>query len=133
MEKESNTVTKTISEKNKKTENPSAHSHKKALVIAEKPSVAQAIAKVIGATKRKDGYLEGEQYLVSWCVGHLAGLSPADAYNPEYSKWKREDLPILPQTWHYQISPHTKKQFDTLAALMKREDVSELIEATDVG
>lgn len=132
-EKESNTITKTIAEKNKETENPSAHSHKKALVIAEKPSVAQAIAKVIGATKRKDGYLEGEQYLVSWCVGHLAGLSPADAYNPEYSKWKREDLPILPQTWRYQISPNTKKQFDTLAALMKREDVSELIEATDAG
>ncbi len=109
------------------------HSLKKSLVIAEKPSVAQAIAKVIGATKRKDGYLEGEQYLVSWCVGHLAGLSPADAYNPEYSKWKREDLPILPQTWRYQISSNTKKQFDTLAALMKREDVSELIEATDAG
>ena len=63
------------------------------LVIAEKPSVAQSLAAVIGATARKDGYLEGGGWRVSWCVGHLAGLADADAYNPDYAKWRYDDLP----------------------------------------
>mgnify|MGYP002604431573 CR=1 FL=1 len=69
------------------------------LVIAEKPSVAQSIASVLGAGNRKDGYLEGGGYLVSWCFGHLAELSDASAYNPDYAKWRYEDLPILPEKW----------------------------------
>lgn len=63
------------------------------LVIAEKPSVAQSIAKVLGADARKDGFWEGGDLLVSWCVGHLAGLSEPAAYNPAYDKWRKEDLP----------------------------------------
>ena len=103
------------------------------LVIAEKPSVAQSIAKVIGATNREDGYLEGNGYLVSWCVGHLVELATPEFYDEKYSKWRYEDLPILPEQWEYQVSDATKKQFKILKDLMKRSDVESLIEATDVG
>lgn len=103
------------------------------LVLAEKPSVAQSIAKVIGATGRKDGYLEGNGYVVSWCVGHLVELAAADQYDPRYSKWQQGDLPIIPEMWKFQIARNTKKQFEILKALMERSDVTELIEATDAG
>ncbi len=103
------------------------------LVIAEKPSVAQSIARVIGADERKDGYMEGNDYLVSWCVGHLVELVAADSYDPRYSKWSLEDLPILPEPWKFAVSKATKAQFDTLKKLMMRADVEELVEATDVG
>lgn len=103
------------------------------LVLAEKPSVAQSIAKVIGATERKDGYLEGGGYIVSWCVGHLVELAAADQYDPRYSKWAREDLPIVPEPWRFVVSGGTKKQFDILKSLMERPDVTELVEATDAG
>lgn len=103
------------------------------LVIAEKPSVAQAIAKVIGATERKDGFLEGGGYIVSWCVGHLVELAAADQYSPQYSRWAKEDLPILPEPWQFTVSVATGKQFNILKRLMERPDVDELIEATDAG
>ena len=103
------------------------------LVLAEKPSVAQSIAAVIGATGRRDGYLEGGGYVVSWCVGHLVELAAADQYDPRYSHWAREDLPIVPEPWKYNVSGATKKQFDVLKTLMEREDVTELVEATDAG
>ena len=103
------------------------------LVIAEKPSVAQSIAKVIGADKREDGYLEGNGYLVSWCVGHLVELAPPEAYDEKYEKWRYSDLPILPSEWKYQISDATRKQFGIFKKLMEREDVTELVEATDAG
>lgn len=103
------------------------------LVLAEKPSVAQSIAKVIGATGRRDGYLEGGGYVVSWCVGHLVELAAADQYDPRYSHWTREDLPIVPEPWQFVVSGATKKQFDILKTLMEREDVTELVEATDAG
>ncbi len=103
------------------------------LILTEKPSVGQAIARAIGVTGRKDGYLEGAGYLVSWCVGHLVELAAADRYDPRYSKWTREDLPILPEPWQFVVSPVTKKQFDIVKSLMERPDVTELIEATDVG
>ena len=103
------------------------------LVLAEKPSVAQSLAKVLGANKRCDGYLEGNGYVVSWCVGHLVELSQPEAYNDAYAKWRLEDLPILPTAWKYQVSASTKKQFGILKDLMKREDVKSLVCATDVG
>ena len=103
------------------------------LVIAEKPSVAQSIAKVIGADKRGDGYLEGNGYLVSWCVGHLVELAQPEAYDEKYEKWRYSDLPILPSEWKYQISDATRKQFGILKKLMEREDVTGLVEATDAG
>ncbi len=103
------------------------------LVIAEKPSVAQSIAAVLGAKTKKDGYLEGNNYLVSWCVGHLVGLCDASAYGQQYEKWNRETLPILPDTWKYKVSRAKNKQFRILKELMKRKDVTELICATDAG
>ena len=103
------------------------------LVIAEKPSVAMALSKVLGAKSRGDGYMEGGGWLVSWCIGHLVELAPADAYDPRYSKWNYADLPILPEPWQYQVLPDTKKQFETLKSLMHRADVTALICATDAG
>ena len=103
------------------------------LVIAEKPSVAQSIASVLGAGNRKDGYLEGGGYLVSWCFGHLAELSDASAYNPDYAKWRYEDLPILPEKWQYSVAADKKKQFDLLKKLMERSDVTEVVNACDAG
>ena len=103
------------------------------LILTEKPSVGQSIARAVGVTGRKDGYLEGAGYLVSWCVGHLVELAAADRYDPRYSKWTREDLPILPEPWQFAVSPATKKQFDIVKSLMERPDVTELIEATDAG
>ena len=103
------------------------------LVIAEKPSVAQSLAAVIGATARKDGYLEGSGWRVSWCVGHLAGLADADAYNPDYAKWRYDDLPILPEPWQMVVSKDKKKQFDVLKQLMNAPDVTEVVNACDAG
>ena len=84
------------------------------LVLAEKPSVAQSIAKVLGANKRSDGYLEGNGYLVSWCVGHLVELAQPEAYDEKYGKWVYNDLPIFPADWKYEVSSATKKQFAIL-------------------
>ena len=103
------------------------------LVIAEKPSVAQSIAKVIGAEKREDGYLEGNGYLVSWCVGHLVELAAPETYDERYEKWRYDDLPILPKEWNYQVADATRKQFEILKKLMERDDVTGLVEATDAG
>ena len=103
------------------------------LVLAEKPSVAQSIAKVLGAAKREDGYLEGNGYVVSWCVGHLVELAQPEAYDTKYSKWAYADLPIFPMDWRYEVSAGTKKQFGILKKLMAREDVASLVCATDAG
>ena len=96
------------------------------LVIAEKPSVAKSIADVIGATSKKDGYMEGNGYLVTWCVGHLVELASADFYHEKYAKWKYEDLPILPKEWRYVISKGKEKQMKIIGALMKQSDVTKL-------
>ena len=103
------------------------------LVVTEKPSAAMSIAAALGVKNRKDGYMEGNGWLISWCVGHLAALSDAATYNPKYAKWHREDLPILPENWRFTISKKTKGQFDTLRELLRREDVSEVVNACDAG
>ena len=103
------------------------------LVLAEKPSVAMSLSNVIGANQRRDGYMEGNGYLVSWCVGHLVELSQPEAYDEKYAKWRYDDLPILPEHWQYQVSASTKKQFGILKKLMQRKDVESLICATDAG
>ena len=103
------------------------------LVIAEKPSVAQSLAAVIGATVRKDGYLEGNGWRVSWCLGHLAGLADAHAYNPDYTKWRYDDLPILPVDWKVTVDKSKRKQFDVLKQLMNAPDVTEVVNACDAG
>ena len=103
------------------------------LVIAEKPSVAMALASVIGARTRKDGYVEGNGYLVSWCVGHLVGLCDASEYDEKYKKWRYEDLPIVPECWKHRVLEGTKKQFGILKKLMRDSKVDEVICATDAG
>ena len=103
------------------------------LVIAEKPSVAQSIAVVLNAKKRHDGYLEGGGYLVSWCFGHLAELADAAAYNADYGKWTMKDLPIVPTNYRFAIREDKRKQFDILRGLLRREDVSEVVNACDAG
>ena len=103
------------------------------LVITEKPSVAQTVAKVIGAYKREDGYIEGSGYIVSWCVGHLVELAQPQDYDEKYEKWRFADLPILPENWKTVVSSATKKQYGVLKKLMHREDVEAVINACDAG
>lgn len=103
------------------------------LVIAEKPSVAQSIGAVLGANSRKDGYMEGSGYIVTWCVGHLVELAPAHLYDEKYTRWQYKDLPILPQDWKYIISRGKEKQMKIIDQLMKRTEVKEIIAATDSG
>ena len=103
------------------------------LIIAEKPSVAQTIAAALGAKEKKDGYIEGSGYLISWCVGHLVQLAEAAAYGEQYRKWSYDSLPILPQEWKYTVDPDKGKQFATLKELMHRADVSEVVNACDAG
>lgn len=126
------------------------------LVVTEKPSVAMSIAAALGVKDRKDGYMEGcgspaatskrqgrlealteptgeTGWLISWCVGHLAELSDAAAYDPKYAKWRREDLPILPENWRFTIGKDKRGQFDTLRELLRREDVSEVVNACNAG
>ncbi len=103
------------------------------LIITEKPSVAQAIAAVVGALARKDGYFEGNGYVVGWCLGHLAQLVSAEAYDPQLSRWRVADLPILPQDWRYRVPQDKRRQFGILRGLMLRDDVSQVINACDAG
>lgn len=103
------------------------------LVIAEKPSVAQGIAAVIGAKEKKNGCLEGNGYLVSWCIGHLAGLASAESYDARYAKWSYDDLPIIPEEWKYVVRKEKKKQFDLLKKLMRDERVTAVVNACDAG
>lgn len=103
------------------------------LIIAEKPSVAQSIAAVLGAKRRENGYLEGSGYLVSWCFGHLAELASAETYNEAYAKWRYDDLPIVPFSWRWKISRDKWTQFEILKILLHREDVGSVINACDAG
>lgn len=103
------------------------------LVIAEKPSVAQSIAKVLGATSRKDGYMEGGNYIVSWCFGHLVELADASSYDERYAKWRYDDLPIVPESWMFEVTKDKAQQFKVLSSLMKDKRVTEFVCATDAG
>ena len=105
----------------------------KRLIIAEKPSVGMSIAAVLGVKDRKDGYIEGRDYIVSWGFGHLAELANADTYDEKYAKWRYDDLPIVPANWKYKIPRDKYSQFETLKKLMNRADVSEVINACDAG
>ena len=103
------------------------------LVIAEKPSVAQSIAAVLGATQRKDGYLEGNEYLVSWCVGHLVELVQPESYEEAWKKWSYDNLPIIPQEWQHEVKSDTKAQYQILKKLMHDDRVDAVVCATDAG
>ena len=103
------------------------------LIIAEKPSVAATIAAALGAKEKKDGYIAGNGCLVSWCVGHLVQLAEAAAYGEQYKKWSYDSLPILPQEWQYAVASDKGKQFKILKDLMRRADISEVVNACDAG
>ena len=103
------------------------------MIVTEKPSVAISYAKILGVHGRQDGYLEGNGYLVSWCVGHLVELAPPSAYGEQYVKWNIADLPILPEKWQYLASASTKKQFGILKKLMHRADVNTVVNSCDAG
>ena len=105
----------------------------KFLVIAEKPSVAQSLAKNLSAYQREDGYLEWNSCIVSWCLGHLVEYAPPEFYDEKYAKWQFEDLPIIPEVWKVQVSEDKKKQFEVLCSLMNREDVAYLVNGCDAG
>ena len=103
------------------------------MIVTEKTSVAISYAKILGVHGRQDGYLEGNGYLVSWCVGHLVELAPPSAYGEQYVKWNIADLPILPEKWQYLVSASTKKQFGILKKLMHRADVNTVVNSCDAG
>ena len=103
------------------------------LVIAEKPSVAFAIAKALGVRGSKDGYIENKEFVISWCVGHLVTLVEPSVYDEKYKKWNYADLPILPPAFQYKIYGAKQKQFKTVKSLMNRKDVTEVINACDAG
>lgn len=103
------------------------------LVVAEKPSVARTIAKVLDTQTAKDGYIVGKEYIVSWCLGHLIGLSSPEAYDEKYSVWTYDTLPIIPDEWMFSINENTKKQYETLRKLMTDKEVDEIVCATDAG
>ena len=103
------------------------------LVITEKPSVAMSIAKVLGVKNRQNGYIEGNSYIISWCVGHLVGLVSPEIYDEKYKKWDMKDLPIFPKEFKHYVLPKVKKQFSILKTLMNRKDINEVINACDAG
>lgn len=105
----------------------------KFLVIAEKPSVAQSLAKNLSAYRSEDGYLEGYNCIVSWCLGHLAEYVPPEYYDDKYVKWKFEDLPIIPELWQLKVSKEKNKQFNVLRELMNRADITYLVNGCDAG
>lgn len=103
------------------------------LVVAEKPSVARSIAAVLGATEKKNGCLEGNDYIVTWCVGHLCSLAMPGEYNPDWQKWNIDALPLVPDKWKYNVIDSSKAQFDIVKSLMHDSKVTETVCATDAG
>lgn len=103
------------------------------LVIAEKPSVSQALAKVLGADRKEDGCLSGPDCVVSWCLGHLAEYAPPETYDSRYQKWNFADLPILPEDWQLTVKQEKKGQYTVLKKLLNRKDLEYVINACDAG
>lgn len=103
------------------------------LVVTEKPSVARTIARALGADERKDGYFEGNGYIVSWCIGHLVEPAPPGAYSDAWKKWSMESLPMIPGEWQTEVKESAAAQFSVLKGLMHDSRVSEIVCATDVG
>src|SRR5690242_1251373 len=102
-------------------------------VLAEKPSVARDIARVLGATKQGDGYLQGNGYVVTWAIGHLVALAEPHDMNPVWRRWVREQLPILPDRWPLVVYPKTKAQFEVVRRILTSNRVSRVVCATDAG
>ena len=105
----------------------------KALVLAEKPSVGRELARVLGCQQKQKGYFEGPRYIVTWALGHLVELAEPEDYDKKYSTWKLEDLPIIPKSMRLKVIRQTSHQFRVVSSLAKRNDLNELIIATDAG
>src|SRR5438876_3161869 len=102
-------------------------------VLAEKPSVARDIARVLGASRRGDGYMHGNGYVVTWAIGHLAALAQPHEIRPEWKSWRRESLPMLPESWPLVVSDKTREQFETVRKILSSAKISRVICATDAG
>ena len=106
----------------------------KKLLITEKPSVAMEFAKALKiTTKRKDGYLESDNWIITWCVGHLVTMSYPEKYDEKLKYWRLDTLPFIPEEWKYEIIPQVAKQFNIVKSLLQREDVEEIYNAGDSG
>ena len=105
----------------------------KILVLAEKPSVGRDIARVLGCKNEKNGYIEGSKYIVTWALGHLVTLADPETYDKKYKSWEMNDLPILPKELKIVVIKKTSKQFNTVKAQLNRNDVDEVVIATDAG
>ncbi|MCQ2433175.1 MAG: toprim domain-containing protein, partial [Clostridia bacterium] len=103
------------------------------LIITEKPSVAVAIAAVLGIKKKGKEYFENQEYLISWCYGHLAQFADAYVYEEKFRKWKLEDLPIIPKEWQYSVDPKKITHLSVLKELMQRNDIGTVVNACDAG
>jgi DNA topoisomerase-3 len=103
------------------------------LIITEKPSMGRDVAAALGATRRGEGYLEGKEDIITWCIGHLVELDDPDAYDPKLKSWRMETLPIIPEEFKYHASERTRDQFNTIASLLKRDDVTRVVNAADAG
>lgn len=112
---------------------PDCQGGRRSLVIAEKPSVARDIARVLKCGKNLNGALEGDRYIVTWGLGHLVTLADPEDYDPKYKAWRMEDLPMQPDPFKLEIIKQTSKQYHAVKAQLARNDVSEVIIATDVG
>ena len=95
----------------------------KSLIITEKPSVAQEFARILGVNGRNDGYIENDDYVITWCVGHLVEMVYPEAYDEKYKRWRLEDLPFLPEEYKYNVIPDVSKQYDTVQRMLFREDI----------
>ena len=105
----------------------------KALVLAEKPSVARDIARVLGCHKQINGAIEGDRYVVSWGLGHLVELADPEAYDPKYKEWRMEDLPMMPEPFRLEVIRQTGKQYQAVRTQLHRKDVGQVVIATDAG
>ena len=105
----------------------------KSLIITEKPSVAQEFAKVLNVSGRKDGYIENQNYVITWCVGHLVGLVYPESYDIKYKKWRLEDLPFLPKEYKYDVIKDVSKQYNVVHGMLMREDIDRVYWAGDAG
>ena len=106
---------------------------KKILVLAEKPSVGRDIARVLNCNKDKNGYIEGNKYIVTWALGHLVTLADPESYSEKYKSWNMEDLPIIPSKLKTVVIKKTSKQFNTVKSQLNRDDVEQIVIATDAG
>src|SRR3982751_6316300 len=102
-------------------------------VVAEKPSVARDLANALGATRRGDGTLSGNGYVVTWAIGHLVGLAEPEGIRAEWKRWRREDLPMLPERWPLTVFDATRDQFEVVRRVLNAPDVESVICATDAG